>query len=215
MGGLSTPYATTPMNNSTGITIGGTRYFMAFPVSKKTGSAASAVARARLAPDHNMLERTTAPRAMPASSIIARQYFSCPAPARSRRCKGTVFCAGKSSTNRRLMAKSSNDCVRRMGNRAIKVASASAARAFGKGVSRAASSQGSTPSRVNAETTLSVTPFCSSPTEAKRKSFRSEWSRENRAGSAMNSPGLKWLPPAAREADATPREDRPVVLRKR
>ena len=179
MGGLSTPYATTPMNNSTGITIGGTRYFMVFPVSKRTGfGGISSNARARLAPDHNMLERTTAPRAMPASSIIARQYFSCPAPARSRRCKGAVFCAGKSSTNRRLMAKSSNDCVRRMGNRVIKVASASAARAFGKGVSRAASSQGSTPSRVNAETTLSVTPLCSSPTEAKTKSFRSEWSSE-------------------------------------
>src|SRR5260370_6795369 len=145
----------------------------------------------------------------------ARKYFPGPAHARPRRCKGGVFCAGKSSTNRRLMAKSSNDRVRRMGNRPIKVASASAARALGKGVSPAASAQGSTPSRVNAETTLSVTPFCSSPTEAKRKSFRSEWSRENRAGSAMNSPGLKWLPPAAREADATSTEGRPVVLRKR
>ncbi len=32
MGGLSIPNATTEMNNSTGITIGGTRYFMVFPV---------------------------------------------------------------------------------------------------------------------------------------------------------------------------------------
>jgi hypothetical protein len=65
-----------------------------------------------------------------------------------------------------------------MGNRAISFASASAARALGKGASRAASSHGSTRRRVNAETTLSVTPFCSSPTEAKRKSFRSEHQRQ-------------------------------------
>ena len=58
-----------------------------------------------------------------------------------------------------------------MGNRAIIGASVSAASAFGKAASRAASSQGSIPSRVNAEMTLSGIPFCSSPTEAKRKSF--------------------------------------------
>ena len=45
------------------------------------------------------------------------------------------------------------------GNRAISFASVSAARALGKRASRAASSQGSTPSRFNAETSLSVTPF--------------------------------------------------------
>jgi hypothetical protein len=32
IGGLSIPYATTPMNKRTGITIGGTKYFMAFPL---------------------------------------------------------------------------------------------------------------------------------------------------------------------------------------
>jgi len=125
-------------------------------------------------PNQNLLKRSAAARARLASNIMAPQYFFRATPACSRPCKGAGLPAGKSSTKRRLMAKSSNDCVRRIGNRAISVASASAADAFGKGVSRAASSQGSTPSRVNAETTLSVTPFCSSPTEAKRKSFRSE-----------------------------------------
>jgi len=64
-----------------------------------------------------------------------------------------------------------------------------AARALGKAASRAASSQGSKPSRVKPETTLSGIPFCSSPTAAKRKSFRSEWSSENRTGSAMIASG--------------------------
>jgi hypothetical protein len=188
MGGLSVPYAMTPINNRTGITIGGTRYFMVLPV-KETGSAPPAgSARAWSTSDHNMLERTAAPRARQASNIMAPQYFFCPAPACSRPGNGAVFCVGKSSINRRLMAKSSNDCVRWIGNRAIEVASASAARAFGKRVSRAASSQGSRPSRVNAETTLSDTPFGSSPTEANRKSFRSEWSRENLADSAIIAP---------------------------
>ena len=56
---------------------------------------------------------------------------------------------------------------------------------LGKAASRAASSHGSIPSRVNAEMTLSGIPFCSSPIEAKRKSFRSEWSSENRAANIM------------------------------
>ena len=32
IGGLSIPYATIPMDKSTGMTIGGTRYFMVFPL---------------------------------------------------------------------------------------------------------------------------------------------------------------------------------------
>jgi hypothetical protein len=32
IGGLSIPYATIPMNKRTGITIGGTKYFMVFPL---------------------------------------------------------------------------------------------------------------------------------------------------------------------------------------
>ena len=32
MGGLNTPYATTAINKRAGITIGGTRYFIIFPV---------------------------------------------------------------------------------------------------------------------------------------------------------------------------------------
>jgi hypothetical protein len=35
IGGLSIPYATTPMNKRTGITIGGTTYFMAFSVARE------------------------------------------------------------------------------------------------------------------------------------------------------------------------------------
>jgi hypothetical protein len=46
-----------------------------------------------------------------------------------------------------------------MDNRAIIGASASAARTFDNAASRAASSDGSTPSRVNAEMTLSDIPF--------------------------------------------------------
>ena len=83
------------------------------------------------------------------------------------------------------MAKLSDGCCRSTASRAMIGASFSAARALGKAASRAASSQGSKPSRVKPETTLSGIPFCSSPTAAKRKSFRSEWSSENRAGSAM------------------------------
>jgi hypothetical protein len=64
---------------------------------------------------------------------MAPQCFFCTARARSRPRKGVGLSAGKSSTNRRLMAKSSNDCGRRLGNQAISVASASAADALGEG----------------------------------------------------------------------------------
>ena len=46
MGGLSIPYATTPMNSRTGMTIGGTRYFMRFP-DKENAIAAPAGQRRR------------------------------------------------------------------------------------------------------------------------------------------------------------------------
>ena len=166
-------------------------------------------------PDHNMLEKIAAPRARQASNTMACQYFFCPAPTRSRRREGADFWAGRSSTNRWLMAKSSDEPVRLMGNRAISDASASAARALGRGVSRAASSHGSMPSRVKAETTLSVTPFCSSPTGAKRKSFRSEWSRENRADSAMMKPvsGHQKTPPHRRSLPLVGNRG-PVPIRK-
>ncbi len=35
IGGRSIPYAAMPMNNRTGITIGGTRYFMFLPLCKE------------------------------------------------------------------------------------------------------------------------------------------------------------------------------------
>src|SRR5438552_2245261 len=34
MGGVSIPYATTPMNSRTGMTIGGTRYFIVVPIQR-------------------------------------------------------------------------------------------------------------------------------------------------------------------------------------
>ena len=37
MDGLSTAYATIAMNNRTGITIGGTKYFMVFPFYRELG----------------------------------------------------------------------------------------------------------------------------------------------------------------------------------
>jgi hypothetical protein len=40
IGGLSIPYATIPMNKRTGITIGGTRYFIVFAFVRRTKSAA-------------------------------------------------------------------------------------------------------------------------------------------------------------------------------
>jgi hypothetical protein len=74
MGGLSTPYATTPMNSRTGMTIGGTRYFMRFPRLKRTRLAAPAGnAGAWSTPGHNMLKRVAAPRARQASNIMACQ----------------------------------------------------------------------------------------------------------------------------------------------
>src|ERR1700746_2962786 len=98
---------------------------------KRTGLAASAGnAGASSVPDHKVLDRRAGGRETRASDIIPRQYFFCSVPARLRRGKAGVFCAGKSSTNRRLMVKSSCASVRVMGNRAIRAASASAARAF-------------------------------------------------------------------------------------
>src|ERR1700722_8905270 len=48
MGGLSIPYATIPMNSRTGMTIGGTRYFMRFPDLKRRRLAAPAGLHRRL-----------------------------------------------------------------------------------------------------------------------------------------------------------------------
>jgi len=175
------------MNKSTGITIGG-RVFHRFFLFKRGRP------RFRCSTDHagagqqshKMAVNTAATRARQASSITAPKYLlSFSAVVCSRLGGAGCACFGKSPTNRRLTARSSNGSDRAMGNRAIIGASVSAASAFGKAASRAASSQGSIPSRVNAEMTLSGIPFCSSPTEAKRKSFRSEWSSENRAANIM------------------------------
>jgi hypothetical protein len=57
---------------------------------------------------------------------------------------------GRSPTNRWAIATLSDGCGRPMDNREIIGASASAVKTFGKAASRAASSQGATPSRVNA-----------------------------------------------------------------
>jgi hypothetical protein len=48
MGGLSNPYATTPTNSRTGMTMGGTRNFMRLPRSKRARLAAPAGQRGRV-----------------------------------------------------------------------------------------------------------------------------------------------------------------------
>ena len=76
MGGLSNPYATTPTNSRTGMTMGGTRNFMRFPDQREPdwlhqlGNAGAWSTR-----DHVMLKKVAAPRARPASNIMACQYF--------------------------------------------------------------------------------------------------------------------------------------------
>ena len=132
---------------------------------------------------YNLPKSMAAARVRPTSNIMACRYFLPPVLAGSRSGEAACSCIGRSPANRRATAASSNRGDRPTDNRAIIGASASAARTFGKAASLAASSQGSTPSRVNAEITLSGIPFGSSPTAAKRKSFRSEWSRANRADS--------------------------------
>jgi hypothetical protein len=190
IGCLSSAYAAMAITKRTGITMGGTRYFMLFHKQRLGGSILGfEPLQSSLAPrDHKMMESTAAPRARQASNTIAGWYFLFVALARSRPGEPSRWCTGKSSTSRRLTARLSDCCNQSIGSRAIIDASVSAARALGTTASRAASSQGSRPSRVNAETTLSGIPFCWSPTAAKRKSFSSEWSSENRAGSAMIAP---------------------------
>jgi hypothetical protein len=144
--------------------------------------------------DHNAPTRIATPRARQPSSNMVCKNFVRFAPVCRRPGEAAARCSGNSSTSRRLIAIWSDRSGRSKGSRAMIGASASAARAFGKEASWAASSQGSKPSRVKPETTLSGIPFCSLPIAAKRKSLRSEWSSENRADSAMLVPGLNRLP---------------------
>ena len=86
-GGLSIPYATTATNNRTGITIGGTRYFMVFPLLRMADpqrpqpvTTQAILPHRRGGPtvpasDHKMLVSTAIPRARQASSITVRKYF--------------------------------------------------------------------------------------------------------------------------------------------
>ena len=136
-------------------------------------------------PHHNIAVNIAAPNAIQARRITARKYLLSFSTEGSRVGDPAWGCFGNSSTNRLPTARSSDRNGRVTGNRAIIGTSSSAASAFGKAASRAASSHGSTPSRVNAEITLRGTPFCSSPTEAKRKSFRSECRSENRAANVI------------------------------
>ena len=143
---------------------------------------------------HNTPTRIATPRARQPSSNMVCKNFVPFAPVCCRPGGAAARGSGNSSTSRQLIAIWSDRSGRSKGSRAMIGASASAARAFGKEASRAASSQGSKPSRVKPETTLSGIPFCSLPIAAKRKSLRSEWSSENRADSAMLLPGLNRLP---------------------
>jgi hypothetical protein len=88
IGGLSIPYATIPMNKRTGITIGGTRYFIIFSFAWRAGAAASlftgsrrtgagARSETRSAPDDNVLETTAAPKAR-RPATLRRENISWP-----------------------------------------------------------------------------------------------------------------------------------------
>jgi hypothetical protein len=59
------------MNNRTGITIGGTRYFMGFPLGSDRDAPAEEAQRS--ASDHNMLESTAAPKGNAERKIAARK----------------------------------------------------------------------------------------------------------------------------------------------
>ena len=173
-----------PINNSTGITTGGTRYFTGFPFQNEQPRSSFLHRPRRRSRFPSWITRwlsTPPPRGQDTREVLWRDSIPClfgrwsvPEPV------SASACPGNSSTNRWLTAILSDASGRAIGNRAIIGASASAASAFGKPTRRAASSHGSTPSRVNAEMTLSDMPFCSSPIEAKRKPLRSEWSSENR-----------------------------------
>jgi hypothetical protein len=97
MGGLSIPYATTPMNNSTELRSAGRDISWCSRFKENWIGGISSNARARLAPDHNMLERTTAPRAMPQAVSAATAAFPRGSAAKGRmrsrtgRCKGAAL----------------------------------------------------------------------------------------------------------------------------
>jgi hypothetical protein len=84
IGGLSIPYATIPMNKRTGMTIGGTKYFMVFPLlenwiggssrhhfSNAAGAPCRSLSGTWSVPHYNMPKSSAAARATQASSIIA------------------------------------------------------------------------------------------------------------------------------------------------
>ena len=111
------PNATIPMNKRIGITIGGTRYFTGFPLSKQT--------------DRKMAESACRPEGKAGEQHHRVQIF-------------LVLCTGLLATGRGrlpacrqkldqslVMAKPSDGCGRPMGTRASIGASASAATAFG------------------------------------------------------------------------------------
>jgi hypothetical protein len=86
---------------------------------------------------------------------------------------------GKSWTRCAAIFGASNNCSTPPDIRPIIAARAAAAAAFGNPANRAASCQGSTPSRARAETTLSGIPFFSSQIGAKRKALSSVCGRDD------------------------------------
>jgi len=61
----------TPISNRTGITIGGTKYFIYFRFERKTGAGTAENAGGLSSSNQNMLERSAAARARPESNIMA------------------------------------------------------------------------------------------------------------------------------------------------
>lgn len=99
--------------------------------------------------------------------------------------------AGKSPTNRVAMP-SASDCVHRpFGSPAIIDVNRRVAAADDNRPSRAASCQGSMPSRAKAESTVRTVSFLSVPIGAYRKSLNSDFSSENAGGNLVSGPRIR------------------------
>src|SRR3981189_473933 len=116
----------------------------------------------------------------PQTSQGARPSFILPPVLRGTAIAGTAWALlpGSHRSRRAAMAAASAAFQSPSGSLAMVAVKACSAASFDRSANRAASSHGSTPSRVNAVRTVSDMPIFSSPTEANRKSLYSEWPRE-------------------------------------
>src|SRR5580704_1401042 len=99
-----------------------------------------------------------------------------------------VLLPGSQLSRRAAMAPASEAVQSPSGSLAMVAVKACSAASFDRSANRAASSHGSTPSRVNAVSTVSGMPIFSSPTEANRKALYSEWPREYSRRKVMTPP---------------------------